>query len=117
MSDRHAADAGSIPWCGKIFFSQSAFSADSLTCVRTPPCAIACTNICAHVQDPVVHVTVRWFMEKFKQPACSVGWVARLCRSWLSPGGEKTIFHGRYPNGTIQLFKIYKRIPQKYPTK
>ena len=30
-SDRHAADAGSIPRCGKGFFSQSTFSADSLT--------------------------------------------------------------------------------------
>ena len=29
--DRHAADAGSIPRCGKGFFSQSIFSADSLT--------------------------------------------------------------------------------------
>ena len=24
--------------------------------VRTPPCAIACINICAHVKDPVVHI-------------------------------------------------------------
>ena len=24
--------------------------------VRTPTCAIACVNICAHVKDPVVHV-------------------------------------------------------------
>ena len=30
-SDRHVANAGSIPRCGKGFFSQSAFSADSLT--------------------------------------------------------------------------------------
>ena len=24
-------------------------------CVRTPPCVIACINVCAHVKDPVVH--------------------------------------------------------------
>ena len=26
--------------------------------VRTPPCATACGNICAHVKDPVVYVRV-----------------------------------------------------------
>ena len=29
--DQHAAEAGSFPWCGKELFSQSTFSADSLT--------------------------------------------------------------------------------------
>ena len=37
--------------------------------VRTPPCAIACIYICAHVKDSVVHVRVRWIMETLKQPA------------------------------------------------
>ena len=32
--------------------------------VRTPPCAIAYINICVHVKDPVVHVRVRWIMER-----------------------------------------------------
>ena len=27
--------------------------------VRTPPCAIACINVCADVKDPVVHVRAR----------------------------------------------------------
>ena len=35
-SDRHAADASSIPQCGKEFFSQSTFSADSLTAFVHP---------------------------------------------------------------------------------
>ena len=48
---------GLIPWCGKGFFSQSTFSADSLTCVHAPPFTIACNNICTHVKDPVVHVS------------------------------------------------------------
>ena len=75
----------------------------SLTCVRTPPCAIACINIHAHVKNPVVYVRVRWIMEILQHPACTVGWVARLCRSWLSPGKATRISHGRNPAGTIQF--------------
>ena len=73
--------------------------------VRTSPCAIACIYICAQVTDPVVRVRVRWIMETLKHQACTVGWVARLCRIWLSPGKAARISHGRYPIGTIQLFK------------
>ena len=35
-----------------------------------------------------------------------VGWVARLCCSWLSPGKATRISHERSPNGTIQLLKL-----------
>ena len=92
-SDRHAADAGSIPRCGKGFFPpESTFSADSLTVPVHPPCAIACINICAHFKDPVVHVRVRWIMEMLKHPACTIGWVARLSHNWLSPGKATQIF-------------------------
>ena len=66
-SDRHAADGGSIPRCGKGFFSQSQLSVQTLLRVSVhPPCAIGCINICAHVKDPVVHVRVRWIMENTK---------------------------------------------------
>ena len=65
-SGRHAADAGSIPRCGKGFFSQSQLSVQTLYDVRTPPCAIAYLCICAHVKDPIVHVSVRWIMETLK---------------------------------------------------
>ena len=41
--------------------------------VRTPPRAIACIYICAHVEDPVVYVRVRWIMEALKHPACTLG--------------------------------------------
>ena len=103
-SDRHAADAGSIPRCAEGFFlPESAFSADSLTCVPTPPRAVACINSCAHVKGPVVHVRVRWIIEALKYPACIAGWVARLCLSWLSPGKATRYFDGRNPIGTIQL--------------
>ena len=36
-SDRHAADAGSIPRCGKGFFSQSQFSVQTLLRVSVHP--------------------------------------------------------------------------------
>ena len=103
-SDRYAADVGSnSPVRQGIFLPESTFSADCLTCVSTPPCAIACINICAHVKNSVVYVRVRWIKETLKRPACIVGLVARLCRSWLSPGKATRIFHGRNPIGTIQL--------------
>ena len=69
----HAADAGLIPQCGKGFFSQGQLSVKALlTCAHTPPCAIACIYICAHVKDPVVHVRVWWIMETLKHPACTI---------------------------------------------
>ena len=100
-SDHHAADKGSIPWCCKgFFFPGSIFSADSFTCVRTPLCAIACINIGVHVKDPVVHVRLRWIMETLTHSECTVGWGARLCRSWLSPGKKTTT---EFPMGEIQM--------------
>ena len=104
-SHLHAADAGSIPRCGKGFFSlpESSFSVDSLTGVRAPPCAMACIYICAHVKDLVVHVRVWWIKETLKHSACTVGRVARLCCSGLFPGKATRISHGRNPIGTIQL--------------
>ena len=71
--------------------------------VRKASCAIARIYICAHVKDAVVHVRVRWIMETLKHPACTVGWVGRLCRSWRSPGKATRISYGRNPIGTIQL--------------
>ena len=86
-SDRHAADAGSIPLVRQgIFLLDLTFSSDSLTVSVQPLCAIGCTYICVHVKDPVVRVRVRWIMKTLTHPACTVGWVARLYRSWLSPG-------------------------------
>ena len=71
--------------------------------VRTPPGEVACIYICAHVKEPVVHVRLSWIMETLKHPACTVGWVARLCRSLLSPGKATRISHRTNPTGTIQL--------------
>ena len=87
------------------FFSRSQFSVQTFLRVSVhPPCAIACMNVCAHVKDPVVYVRVPWIMETLKHPACTVGWVARLCRSWLSPGKKASrISRGRKSIRTIQL--------------
>ena len=67
---------------------QGIFLQSELSCrfpygVRIPPCAVACTYICTHVKNPVVHGRVRWIMETLKHLARTVGWVVRLCRSWL----------------------------------
>ena len=81
-----------------IFLPASTFQCRLSYGVSRPPCTTACINICVHVEDPVVHVSVRWITETLKHPACTVGWVERLCRRWLSPGKE-------IPDGTIQMFK------------
>ena len=87
-----------------------------LRCPYTPPpFAIASINICAHVKDPVVHVRVGWIRETLKHPACTVGWVARLCRSWLSPGKATGVPHGRNPIGTIKwCLTISTECPQVF---
>ena len=97
-SDRHAADAGSIPRCGKGFSPTVNFQCRLSCGVRAPPCAIACINICAHVKDLVVHVRVRWITETLKHPACTIGWAARFCRSRISLGKVARMSDGRYLN-------------------
>ena len=85
-SDRHAADACSIPGAARDFSPRINFQCRLSCSVRTHPCAIACINICAHVKLPWSMSRVRWIMEALKHPACTVGWVARL--SQLAFPGE-----------------------------
>ena len=92
-----------------FFLPESTFQCRLSYGVCTSPCANTCINICAHVKDPVVVVRVWWFMETLTHPACTVGWVAQLRRSWLSPGYATRISHGRNPIGTIQLWKVLKK--------
>ena len=96
---------------GIFFFSlpESTFSADSLTVSRTPPCATACINICAHIKDLVVHVRVWWIMETLKHPACTVGWVAQLCCSWLSLEKQPEFPTGEIPFGQYICEKEKKK--------
>ena len=85
---------GSIPRCRKGFFPRVNFQCRLFYGVRTPPCATACINICAHVKDLVVHVRVRCVIEGLKHPVCPVGWIARLSSSWLFLGKATQISHG-----------------------
>ena len=97
---RHVADAGSIPKCGKGFFSQSTkFQCRLCYVVSTPLCAIACMYICVHTKDPIVHVRVWWIMETLKHPAYTIGWVVQLSQ-WLSLVKATRISHGRNSIGT-----------------
>ena len=92
-----------FPGAIRDFLPESTFSADSLTYVLTPLCAIRCINIWAHVKDTVVHVRVWWVMETLKHSACTVGQVAWLCGSWLAPGKATRVSHWRNPIRLIQL--------------
>ena len=83
-SDRHVADAGSIPRCDKGFSSQSQLSVQTL--LRCP-CTPVRIYICPHVRDPVVHVRVRCIMETLKTPSTH----RRL--------GSATLSHLAFPQG------------------
>ena len=108
-SDRHAADAGSIPQCCRGFFSQRQLSVLTLLCCAYTKCAVTCMNICAHVKDPVVHIRVRWIVETLKYPAFTLDWIARLCPSWLFRGEATQIFHGEIPSGQYSCKKLKKK--------
>ena len=92
-----------IPCAARNFSPRVNFQCRLSYGVHTPPCAIACVNICAHVKDPVVYVRVRWIMETLKHPACTLGWAAQLSRSWLSQGKTTRVSNRGNPDGTIQL--------------
>ena len=110
-SDRHAARAGWIPRCDTgLFFSHCQLPVQTFSwCPYNPRVQPHALTSVRTVKDPVVHVKVRWIMETLKHSACSVVWVARLCRSWFSVGKATRISRGRNPNGTIQLLKKKKK--------
>ena len=62
------------PGAAKDFSPRVNFQCGLSDGVRTPPCSIAGINICVHVKNPLVHVSVRWIMESLKHPECTVGW-------------------------------------------
>ena len=57
--DRHAADAGSIPRCGKRFFSQSQLSVQTLLRASVHP------RVQSHVLTSVRTVKILWSMSEF----------------------------------------------------
>ena len=72
-SDRHAAETKvRFPGAAKDFSPRVNFQCRLSFSVRTPPCTIACINICAHVKDPVVHVRAWWIMATQTNPACTI---------------------------------------------
>ena len=91
-SDRHAAEAGSIPQCGKGFFSQSQLSVQTLLRCPYTPCAIACINICVHVKDPVLHVRVRWMHGNTKTPSMHSRFGSTTLSQLASPGESNPNF-------------------------
>ena len=101
--DRHVADTGSIfkVW-QRILLPESTFCTDSYD-FHTPLHVLTCIIVCARVKDSAVHVRVWWIMETLKHPACTAGWVAWLCWSWLSLGKATWSSHRRNPMRTIQL--------------
>ena len=73
-----------LPGAGKDFSLRVHSQCRLSIGVRTSPCAIARNYICAHAKDAVDAVDYG----NTRHPACTVGWVARLCRSWLSSGKQ-----------------------------
>ena len=77
------------PWCGKGFSPRVNFQCRlSHVCPYTSVCHGTHYYLSASEIDLVVHVRARWSMETLKHPACTVRWLARHCRSWLSPGKQ-----------------------------
>ena len=108
-SDRHAADAGSIPRCGKGFFFQINFQCRLSYGVRTLPRSIACINFCAFVKDLVVYVRVRWIMETLKHPACNVGWVRDSIAAGFPQGRQPEFPMEEIPFGQYSYKKLKKK--------
>ena len=92
--------------------------------VRSSPYTIASIYMCEHVKDLVVNVRVRWIMETQKHPARTVGWVVRLCCSWLfqvkgNPNflNEKTKCDNTVVKKVISKKKKKSKHPPKKQTK
>ena len=115
-SDRHAAEAGSIPRCGKGFFSPSQLSVQTLTVSVHPPCAVACIYVCAHVKDPVVHVRARWITETLKHPACTVGRWRDSVAAGFHWAWQPVFPMGEMPLGQYSCKEYIKKNKKKNPS-
>ena len=80
-----------------IFLPESTFSADSFTCVRTSPCAIAGINVFSHVKDPAVHVRVH---AGWPDPIAT-GFLCRKHFPWEKSHSDNTVVHFR--NGIVKF--------------
>ena len=104
-SDRHATDVGSIPRCGKGFFSKSQLSVQTLLRVSVDPRVQSHTLTSERTLKTLKSMSES--MESLKHQACTVGWVT------LSPGKATRNSHRRNPICTIQLQKVYKKKKSK----
>ena len=91
-----------FPGVARDFLPESTFSADSCM-VSIHPRAQSHAFASVRTSKIPQSMSVWWIMETQKHPACTLGWVAQLYCSWLSPGKATWISHERNSIGTIQL--------------
>ena len=105
-SDRHAAEARSVPRCGKGFFSQSQLSVQTfLQCSHTPVCNRMHSHLCALERSSGPHQSS---MDYGNTKTASIHRkLGSATLSQLAFPGEKSNLHfpWKNPNRTIQLFK------------
>ena len=91
---RHTADASSIPRCGNGFLSQSQLSVQTLFRCPHPPVRNrnAITSVRTIKILKSMSESVDYGNTKNTQHGYTEGWIARLCRSWLSPGKSNRNF-------------------------
>ena len=61
-----------------MFLPESIFSCRLSNDVHTPPCAIACINICVHDKGAEAHVGVDWIMENTETPSMHCSTMANI---------------------------------------
>ena len=86
-----------FPGASRDFSPRVNFHEDSLSVSVHPRVQSHALTFCSHVKDSVVLVRVRWIIEKVKHPACTVTWLARICRNWLFSGKQPEFRMGEIP--------------------
>ena len=88
-----------IPRAARIFLSQSATSADSLTVFAQPMCAVTCLNISVHVKHP-----------KHLQPCCMLGDIKILhIPIWRGSAAlAAAVPYPNFPQGIMKYSGNYK---------
>ena len=102
-SDRHAADAESIPRCGKGFFSQSQLSVKTL--LRCPRVQSQVLTSVRTLKIPLSMSRVRWTMTELNQPACTVGRVCDSVAAGFPRGKQPDFAIGDIPTGQYSCKK------------
>ena len=102
---RHAAEAGSIPRCGKgFFFIPVIFQCRLSYCVRTPPPLPSVqSQALTSVRTLKILRSRQNSVERLRHQACTV------CRSWLARGKQSDSLLGENPQGenTVVIFFFF----------